>query len=233
MEQELKIALDAIQDSLKEVKLELGALANKTGATVPDSKAFLDNEFYELNALNTFVKLKANSFGIGKVLFAFVQFDQNTKKLTTSMDVYMDMEEALLLSADILSGRIATLAQNEKAKGAKYPGAIYSSPMGGVNEKKAAERKLRTDGKAISRLFTLSPGSKQPFIFTAEQRPGSSNEKGLIVPEYGAKPEVQIRVPATAESLKKMALSIQSNINAYRAAQYALGAFNVPPKSNN
>lgn len=230
MEQELKNVLDSIQNSINDLKLAVGSVANKN--VTPNPKAFLDNEFFELNSLNTFVKLKANSFGIGKVMFAFVQFDQNTKKLTSSMDVYMDMEEALLLANDILSGKIASLAQVEKAKGAKYPGAIYSSPMGGVNEKKAAERNLRTDGKAISRLFTLSPGSRQPFIFTAEQRPGTSNDKGLIVPEHSAKPEIQIRVPATAEMLKKMALSIQSNINAYRAAQYALGAFNVTPKSN-
>ena len=194
---------------------------------------YLNNEFYELNGLDTFVKLKANSFGIGKVLFAFVKFDKITKKKICDMDVYMDMEDALLLANDILSGKLAKEAEIERAKGAQYPGAIWKSPMGGVTEEKAKQRGLRTDGKAISRMFTISPGSRQPFVFTAEQKPGATDAKGLIVPEPGARPEVQIRVASSVEDLKKFALAIQSNINAYRAAQYALGAYNVDPQNQN
>ena len=221
MEQDIKNILDQLTNTLADVKKTVDSMV-KT-----DTPAFIDNEFFELNAKDTFVKLKANAFGINKVMFAFVKFDINTKKLTSSMDAYLDMEDALLFANDILSGKIAKLAEIEKSKGAKYPGQIWQSSMGGVHEQKAAQRGLRTDGKAISRMFTLSPGSSQHFIFTAEQRPGTTNDRGLIVPEYSAKPEVQIRVPATADSIKKMALAIQSHIHAYRAAQYANGAYNV------
>ena len=79
---------------------------------------------------------------------------------------------------------------------------------------------------AISRLFNLAPGSRQPFVFTAEQRPGKSDEKGLIQPEYNGRPEIQIRVACSADDLKKLAIALQSHINAYRAAQYANKEFN-------
>lgn len=181
----------------------------------------LINEFAELNTLDTFMKVKANTFPIGKVLFSFVKFDKKTMKSLESMDVYMDMDDALLFSNDILNGRIATLAAEEKAKGAAFPKAVWSTKLGGINEDKAKARGLRDDGKAISRLFNLAPGARQPFVFTAEQRPGVSDDKGLIQPEYRGKPEVQIRVACSADDLKKLAIAIQSNINAYRAGQYA------------
>lgn len=186
-----------------------------------NQKKSLINEFAEINTLDTFMKVKANAFGIGKVLFSFVKFDKNTMKLTESMDVFMDMDDALLFANDVLSGKIQALAVNEKAKGDKYPKAIWSTKLGGVNEEKVKNRGLRTDGKAISRLFNLAPGARQPFVFTAEQRPGHSDEKGLIQPEYTGKPEIQIRVACSADDLKKLAIAIQSNINAYRAGQYA------------
>lgn len=229
MEQDLRDALAKVYTLVAETKQEV----DKVNSYIDEQtkQKYLNNEFFELNGLDTFVKLKANAFGIGKVQFAFVKFDKTTTKLMSSMDVYLDMDDALVLANDILSGRIGALAEAEKAKGAQYPGAIWKSSMGGVTEEKAKNRGLRTDGKAISRMFTLSPGSRQPFVFTAEQRPGNTDAKGLIVPEYSSKPEIQIRVASSVEDLKKMAVAIQSNINAYRAAQYANGAYNVEPQS--
>lgn len=191
-----------------------------------EKRTTLINEFAEINTKNTFMKAKANTFGIGKVLFSFVKFNDATNKMEESMDVYMDMDDALLFANDVLSGRIPTLATAEKAKGAQYPKPVWQTRLGGVNEEKAKARGLRTDGKAISRLFNLAPGSRQPFVFTAEQRPGKSDEKGLIQPEYSGRPEIQIRVACSADDLKKLAIAIQSNINAYRAAQYANKEFN-------
>lgn len=232
MEQDLRDALAKVYTLVAEGNKELSEKLDNVLNYIDEKNKvkYLNNEFFELNGADTFVKLKANSFGIGKVLFAFVKFDKTNSKLLSSMDVYMDMEESLLLAQDILSGKIAKLSEIEKAKGAAYPGAIWKSPMGGVTEEKAKNRGLRTDGKAISRMFTLSPGARQPFVFTAEQRPGKTDPKGLIVPEYNGKPEVQIRVASSNEDLKKMALAIQSNIIAYRAAQYANGAYSVEPK---
>ena len=211
-EQEMKQSMNALTKKVDEIDTDIKD---------KESKKYLNCEFYEINGKDTFVKVKSNPFNIGKMQFAFVQFDKDSGKLSTSMDVFMNISDALLFANDILSGRIPALAANEKAKGAQYPQPVWKSTLGGVNEEKAKERGLRTDGKAISRLFTLSPGSRQPFVFTAEQRPGNTDDKGLIVPEYKGKPEIQIRVPCSDEDLKKLALEIQSHVQAYRAAQYA------------
>lgn len=189
------------------------------------NNTFLDCEFFELNGKDTFMKVKGNAFGIGKVQFAFVKFDKDTSKLIESMEVYMDMDDALVLAHDILSGRISTLAEVEKKKGEKFPQAVWSSPLGGVNEEKAKEKYGRTDGKAISRTFTISPGSAMPFVFTSMLRPGHTNDMGAIIPE--GKPEITIRVPGDGQSLKKLAVSLQSHINAYRCSQFVKNEFDV------
>ena len=82
------------------------------------------NSISELNTLKTFVKVKGNSFDIGKTLFSFVEFDKNTKKLQKSVDCYMGLEESLIFCHDVLSGKLPKLAAKEKAKGEQYPKAV-------------------------------------------------------------------------------------------------------------
>ena len=188
----------------------------------------IDNVIAELNTLNTFVKVKGNSFDIGKTLFSFVEFDKNIKKLQKSVDCYMGMEESLIFCHDILSGKLPKLAAKEKAKGEQYPKAVWHSPLGGVNEQKARERKLRSDGKAISRSFNIAPGSKADFVLTVTQGAGKSQPNGIITPE--GKPEVIIRVACSADNLKGLALSLKAHIEAYYAARYATNGYARAPK---
>jgi len=189
----------------------------------------VDNVIFELDTDKTFCKFKGNALDINKVLCAFVEFDSFSKKLKQSMDVYWDIPEALCFCHDVLSGKIPMLASKEKQRcsttGEKYPKEVYSTPLGGVSEKKCQERNLRNDGKAISRLFTVSPGSKADYVITAIQRAGHTDEKKkkLIVPE-GA-PEVLIRVAFSERQLKALALTIQSHINAFYSARYANNGF--------
>lgn len=190
----------------------------------------IDNVIAELNTKNTFVKVKGNSFHINKTQFSFVEFDAQTKKLQKSVDCYMGLEESLVLCQDVLSGKLPKMAAAEKAKGEQYPKPVWNSPLGGVNEQKAKERKLRTDGKAVSRSFTIAPGSRADFVVTAMQGAGNSMPNGIIVPD--GKPEVTIRVACTAENLKGLALSLKAHIEAYYAACYATNVFARTPKSN-
>ena len=143
---------------------------------------------------------------------------------TGNIDIYFSVDAARAFCHDILSGKLCKLAQREKERCAKsgeqYPKEVYISPLGGTTEEKAKERNLRTDGKAISRLFKLSPGSKADFVFTAEQRPGHTDKnKGIIIPE-GGKPEVLIRVSCTKEQLKELALALQEHMLAFTTSQY-------------
>ncbi len=180
----------------------------------------LDVECAQLNSKNTFLKIKGNYFSIEKVLFSFVQFDDTTKKRIADIDVCLSFSEFEAFACDILNGLIFNAAAQEKAKGEKYPRAVYHSPLGGINEEKCRERKLRSDGKAISRSFNLAPGNRQPYIITAEQRPGKTDERGLIVPENG-RPEIVIRVPATREMLIGAVELTNRHITAYLAGMYA------------
>lgn len=178
----------------------------------------LDKVFYEINGKNTFCKVKSNAFNIEKVQFAFVEFNTTTKKSNYSIDLYLSFDKALLFSNDILSGRIPKLAKSEKAKGDKYPKSVWQSPLGGTSEAEAKRRNLRSDGKAISRFFTLSPGSSQPYILTAVQQAGETLGNGLIKPIGQA--EKAIRVPLDIDTLKSLALLIRTHINSYISAQY-------------
>ena len=175
----------------------------------------------EINGRDTFVKIKGDYFSIGKVRLSFVQFDKaNNNSRVADIDVCMSFSEWAALSHDIAFGRIFKLAEQEKAKGEKYPKAVYESPLGGINEVNCKKRNLRTDGKAISRRFSIAPGSRQPFVITAEQRPGKTDEKGLIVPE-GGRPEVSIRVPCTREILLGAVEMVDRHISAYLSSRYS------------
>lgn len=178
-------------------------------------------EIYSLNAKNTFIKAKADAVEIEKLIFSFVQFDEQTKKSLASCDIYMSFEDVYFLSDLVREGRLALLSKKEKAKGEKYPKPIYQSRLGGINSEKAKKRNLRTDGKAISRYFTIAPGSKYDYVITCEQRAGHDDEKGLIVPE--GKPEVQIRVPCTSEELRKFVIMCEKHIDGYISSQYLFG----------
>lgn len=190
----------------------------------------IDNVIAELNTQNTFVKVKGNSFHIGKTLFSFVEFDAHTKKLQKSVDCYMGLEESLIFCQDVLSGKLPKLAAKEKAKGEQYPKAVWHSPLGGVNEQKAKERNLRSDGKAISRCFNIAPGAKADFVVTVTQGAGKSQPNGIITPE--GKPEVTIRVACSADNLKGLALSLKAHIEAYFAACYATNGYARQLKDN-
>ena len=123
------------------------------------------------------------------------------------------------------------LAKRAKAANEKYCNPIWTQ-MGGSSEQKCADKGLRTDGKAMSRILELTPGSKKPFIMTVKQGVGESNEQGLIVPRFGTKPDVQILVAFDADTLKQMALMINTHIDGFISAQYARGAYEeeVPEK---
>lgn len=196
----------------------------------------VDNVLCDLATDKTMLKIKGNALDIDRVQCSFIEFDARTHKLKSSVDIYLDVGEALSLCQDIISGRIPKLASAEKQRcaneGVKYPSEVYTSPLGGVSEEKAKKRGLRNDGKAISRLFKLSPGSKADFIFSAEQRAGHTDPKlkKLIVPE--GNPEITIRVACSAHQLKAMALTVKMHIEAFYAAKYANNGYAMQPKTN-
>lgn len=182
---------------------------------------------YEINGFNTFVKVKRDALPIGKVMLAFVEYDKNTGKQKKVINIYMDKSDALKFANDILSGKIEKAANASYEASNKYPSPFWQSKLGGVNEANCKARKLRSDGKALSRTFTLSvgalkdDGTRNPYVITANQQAAHSAKNGIIIPEKGRKPELTIRVPVTVkEDLEKMALEIQAQITAFYASEF-------------
>jgi len=190
-----------------------------------------NNEFKQilrLNGRNVFLEVMNNAFKINKVQINFIEYDQNlekNKRQLKNISGYIDVDKAMVLINDILSGRLSGLAKqaNEiKAKsGYKYCREIYVD-MGGISASKLKERgKERSDGKSLSRQFKITPGDKVAWIFSAETGAGEESETGMIVAK--GKPEEIVRVPMTDEYLKKFAVVVRTHIQAYITALYVVG----------
>ena len=187
----------------------------------------VEHEITSINNLSSFVKAKANSFGIERLQLTFVNYDSENKKLSHSIDCFLKFDEALYLCNMILQQQLARLNKKERERckqtGEKYCKAIFTSTLGGIHEEKVRRKNLRSDGKAISRHFTISPGLKQDYVITCLQGAGHSNEKGLIVPD--GNPDITIRVACSSSDLRKFALMIKSHIEGYISSQYAKGNY--------
>lgn len=217
----LNSIIKKLSNALKGLKKISNDVDTIKAAVSQDSKQNIEYSFFEMYSSNTFLKVKANLFKSEKVMFSFV--DKSNPQNIRSIDCFLTFGEALLL-AEAAKGTLLKKCAAEKAKGNQYPAESYTSPFGGVNEVACKKRKLRNDGKALSRYFKIGAGSKSEIIFTAESRAGHSNDKGLIVPEKG-KAELTIRVPMGYKDLLIMGKLIDANIMAYLSSQYAHNAF--------
>lgn len=182
-------------------------------------------QIIRLDGKNVFLEVMNNAFGIGKVQINFIEYDatkETKSRILKNIPIYIDMDKFLVLTHDILSGRMAVLAkkaQEAKVKGGyKYAKEIYQD-LGGITAEKLKKRgKERPDGMSLSRQFKITPGDKLPWILSAEMGPGKENEKGLIVPQ--GHPEEIVRVPLSDDDFKRFALVVQKHIEAYYASQY-------------
>lgn len=177
---------------------------------------------------NTFVEI-VNAFNIGKVQLNFIEYDlklpQKNRQIN-KVELYLDIIEAVTLSSKIINGRFGIEANDKRreqqAKGYKYCLPVYIS-MGGVNAEMLARRgKARSDGKAISRQFKISPGDKIPWILSGEFGPGEEMENRLIKPAYNVpqgkkfgQPEGIVRVPLTDDDLLKFAVVLKMSIESF------------------
>ena len=151
---------------------------------------------------DSFVEVVASSLTIDKVMLGFTAYNRNAEagsRCTANIQIYMDVLEALRLSRDIMSGRMAALAKVEKEAAKKdkrkYCNAVFKHQGGTVKD------------AVIAREFTITPGEKLPWVLTAKKGPGHQTQQGLIVMDQAA--EV-VRVPMSTEKFKEFALSLES-----------------------
>lgn len=186
-------------------------------------------QLIKVSGKDTFVEVLNNPFEIGKVLFNFAKYNEKApagSRITGAIPMYMDLEEALVFCHDIISGKIPKLAEAEKAKGQKFPKEVYKKQGGTSAARLKASGKERADGMAESRVMKVGPGAVAEFMMTAEKGKGEENKTGLIVQKST---EETVRVPFSGDDLKKLALVLQSNIQAYTIARYVDGSAMTNP----
>jgi hypothetical protein len=174
---------------------------------------------------NVFVEIMNSAFAIGKVQLNFIEYDTSKEaknRQTKNIPIYIDTDKFLLLTQDILSGRMSHLSKQAieaKNKGGfKYAKEIYQD-LGGVSAENLKRRgKERPDGMSMSRQFKITPGDKIPWILSAEVGAGKEDDKGLIVPQ--GRPEEAVRVALSDDDFKKLALVVQTHIQGYVTSQY-------------
>ena len=64
-------------------------------------------------------------------------------------------------------------------------------------------------------------GSKSDFLLVADSGPGQTNEKGLIGPRFGNKPENHVAISMTFESLCELLQVTKIHYQAWLSAVYA------------
>lgn len=179
------------------------------------------NQIVRKDARNCFVESLSDAFGIGKVHLAFSTYDLSRpagQRQTANIHIYIAIDEFLELCRKLTSGELRYLLQNKKKNGDEKP--LYQCLGGTSAEKLRQQGRARPDGKSLSRTTQLIPRRKSDFLFVADSGPGETNEKGLIVPKFGNKPENHVAISMTFETLSEMMLITKTHYEAWLAAWY-------------
>ena len=170
------------------------------------------------------MEVNTQSFSIDKVQFVFSKYNPSLPKGQRTTDrvvIYMDFPAALEFAQSILDGRLSKqlVEANKKFGQTNQPwDKDVVLAMGGT-----PNPKNRTDGKAESRIMKAQLGTKKPIALIASTGPGYVNEKGLIIPEKGAKTDHSVMITLSAKDIREVALMIKVHIEAYLNTQYMKG----------
>lgn len=176
------------------------------------------DQVYRVDGQNCFLEVLANASAIDKVALNFMAYDATQprgQRETNKVCIYLDPFEAKALAGDILSGKLALLAQQKrkeaKDKGSKYPDYVYNN-LGGTAGNPAENL------APVSRQFQVFPGNAKPWVLTALSGPGKVMGTGLIAPD--GKPTTTIRVPMDDQKLKEFAYSLNMCVDVWGIAKF-------------
>lgn len=200
------------------------------------SEDYKNNQIIRKDAKNCFVESLNDSFPIGKAHFGFASYDMSKpagSRQTNRINIYISVEELLELCRKLSCGELKYMFQNKKKASDSSP--LYQC-LGGTSAERLKEMgKSRNDGMSLSRTAQIICGSKCDILFVADSGPGEENEKGLIVPRFGNKPENHVAVSMTFDSLSELLLMTKTHYEAWLSAYYA-AAFktqaNSKPRQN-
>lgn len=180
-----------------------------------------ENQIIRKDARNCFVESLNDAFPIGKVHLTFATYDLSKPaghRQTNNIHIYLSVGEFLELCRKLECGELRYLLQLKKKNGEKSP--LYQCLGGTSAEKLRQLGRPRSDGKSLSRIVQLVPGTKSDFLFIADSGPGEVNEKGLIVPKFGNKPENHVAISMSLESLSELLLVTRIHYQAWLGVLY-------------
>lgn len=173
------------------------------------------------DAKNCFIESLNDSFGIGKIHFAFATYDVLKpvgQRQTNNIHIYIDVDEFLELCRKLDCGELKFIMQTKKKNADNTP--IFEHLGGTSAEMLARRNKSRADGKSLSRTAKLTVGEKKDLLFVADSGPGDTNEKGLIVPRFGVNPENHVSIAMDFESFSKLLLVTRIHYQAWLSSMY-------------
>ncbi len=173
------------------------------------------------DARNCFVESLNDTFEIGKIHFGFFAYDltkPSGARQTNNVQIYIAVDEFLELCRKLASGELRYQLQSKKK--ANDTTCLYQHLGGTSAERLARQGRSRPDGKSLSRTVQLLPGNKSDFLFVADSGPGETNDKGLIVPKFGNRPETHVAVSMSFDSLSQLFLLTLTHYQAWLAAWY-------------
>lgn len=180
------------------------------------------NQIIRKDARNCFVESLSDAFSIGRIHFAFATYDLSRpagQRQTNNIHIYIAVDEFLELCRKLTCGELRYMMQNKKSNGDKTP--LYQCLGGTSAEKLAKQGRSRKDGMSLSRTAQLLCGNKSDFLFVADSGPGQTNDKGLIVPKFGNKPENHVAISMTFETFSELMLLTKAHFEAWLSVWYA------------
>lgn len=173
------------------------------------------------DAKNCFVESLSDAFDIGKIHLVFATYDTSKpvgQRQTNNIPIYITVDEFLELHRKVACGELRYIMQNKKKNADSTP--LYQSLGGTSAERLAKQQRSRSDGMSQSRIVQLVCGSKVDFLLVAESGPGATNDKGLIVPKFGNKPESRVAVGMTFETFAELILTTHLHYSAWLSSFY-------------
>ncbi len=177
------------------------------------------DQVHRIDGKDCFLEVLCGAASIDKVGIQFVSYDKSRpqgNRETDNITIYLDMFEAMVLAGDILSGKLAGLAQVKRKEAAdakkNYPDMVYQK-LGGTPAKNSETH------TAVSRQFQIFPGNQKPWVMTALSGPGKETETGLIAPD--GRPTSTIRIPMDDQKIKEFAYALQMVVSVWANVKFS------------
>lgn len=173
------------------------------------------------DARDCFVESLCDAFENGKAHLAFATYDLKKpagQRQTNNIHIYISIPELLELCRKLSCGELRYILRKKKKTGDPKP---IQEWLGGTSAEKLIKYgKPRPDGKSLSWVAKLVAGQKVDFLFIADSGPGDVDKNGLIVPQFGKKPENHVSVAMTWGALSELLLTTKTHYEAWLVSWY-------------